>query len=374
MYLSNLKATNFKSYEDLDADFCGNLNCLVGNNGVGKTNLLEAVYYLSFCKGCSGGTDVQNVRRGESFFAVHGRYVTDHLIDGVQGGMATVSCVYKTGEAKQMKWNGRTCKTLREHIGRVPLVMVSPQDQGIITEGSEIRRRFVDGVISQTDGVFLDHLLKYSRALEQRNKLLRLFAEERSWDEATMNVWEEQLVQHGEALRKGRELFFEDFTPLFKEYYEWITGGGESGELEYVADRERPLSEMLQGARQRDRVALYTTVGPHRDDVELRVGEMMAKRYGSQGQQKTFVLALKLAQFEYMLRRSGVKPILLLDDVFDKLDMMRVKQLVQLAGSDRFGQVFLTDTQPGRVEQVLREIPQTEHVIYEVERGKLQRK
>jgi DNA replication and repair protein RecF len=370
MHLTNLKVSNFKSYEGLDVDFCQNVNCLVGNNGVGKTNLLDAMYYLSFCKSSRGSGDVPNIRRGEDFFAIHGRYVRD-AVNEKGREEDTVSCVCRKGQPKQMKWNGKVCKTLGEHIGRLPLVMVSPQDQGIIMEGSEVRRRFVDGVLAQTDNVYLDHLLQYSRALEQRNRLLKLFWEAGNWDDGQMGIWDEQLVRHGEALRSGREHFFDDFVPLFDDYYAWITNGGEQGMITYVADRDKPLAEQLSAARARDRQALFTTVGPHKDDVELTVGDMAVRRYGSQGQQKTFVLAMKLAQFEYIYRHGGVKPILLLDDVFDKLDMVRVTQLVELVGSERFGQVFVTDTQVGRVEGVFAAIPQVEHRIFKVEDGGL---
>lgn len=370
MHLTNLKLSNFKSYGELDADFCPNVNCLVGNNGVGKTNLLDALYYLSFCKSCRGSGDMPNIRRGEDYFAIHGRYASAG--DPAHGAEeATAACVCRKGQPKQMKWNGKVCKTLGEHIGRLPLVMVSPQDQGIIMEGSDARRKFVDGVLAQTDRVYLDHLLQYSRALEQRNKLLKLFWEAGNWDESQIGVWDEQLVRHGTVLRSSRQQFFTDFVPLFDDYYGWITDGKEKGVIRYMADGETPLAQQLAAARKRDRQALFTTVGPHKDDVELTVGDMAVRRFGSQGQQKTFVLALKLAQFEYIFRRGGVKPILLLDDVFDKLDMVRVTQLVELVGSDRFGQVFLTDTQPGRVEGIFDAIPQVEHLIFTVEDGEL---
>ena len=289
----------------------------------------------------------------------------------MEGENVQASCVVRKGMPKQMKWNGKVCKTLGEHIGRIPLVMVSPQDQEIIVGGSEVRRRFVDGVLSQTDRVYLDHLLQYARALEQRNRLLKVFWEEGSWDESSIGVWDEQLVRHGEVLRREREHFFEGFAPLFDDYYGWITNGREKGVLTYVAESGMPLAQQLAEARRRDRQALFTTVGPHRDDVELTVSDMAVRRYGSQGQQKTFVLALKLAQFEYIFRHGGVKPILLLDDVFDKLDMVRVTQLVELVGSDRFGQVFITDTQPGRVEGIFEAIPQVDHLIYTVEGNEL---
>ena len=359
MYLANLKLSNFKSYEDYDMDFCPNVNCMVGNNGVGKTNLLDAIYYLSFSKSCFSSVDVQNIRQGADFFAIHGSYV-------MEGEKVSVACILKRGQQKQMRWNGKVYSSLGEHIGRVPLVMVSPYDQQIILGGSEGRRRFIDGVISQTDKGYLTHLLQYGRALEQRNKLLKQFYDDRSWDETSIAVWDEQMVRNGEVLYDGRRAFLKDFGPLFDEYFAWITDGGEQGTLEYETRAEVPLRRQLEEARQHDRYAQYTTVGPHKDDLELRIGDMAVKRYGSQGQQKTFVLALKLAQFEYIYRHGGVKPILLLDDVFDKLDMVRVTQLVHLVGSDRFGQVFLTDTQPGRVEGVFAELPHLEHRILKI--------
>lgn len=364
MYLANLKLTNFKTYTDLDVDFCGNVNCLVGNNGVGKTNLLDAVYYLSFSKSFFNAIDTQNIRAGEDFFAVHGGYVMDDA-------EVLVSCIQKKGQTKQMRWNKKAYKTLGEHIGKIPLVIVSPNDQNIIQGGSEVRRKFIDGVISQTDKSYLDHLLQYQKALEQRNKLLKQMYEDRTWDEASISVWDEQLCRNGEFIYAGRASFMEDFLPLFDSYFSWITGSSEKAVMRYMRHKEEPLHQQLMDARRDDKYAQYTTVGPHKDDLELMIGEMAVKRFGSQGQQKTFVLALKLAQFEYIYNRCGLKPILLLDDVFDKLDMPRVTQLVKLVGGDRFGQVFLTDTQPGRVEHIFEEMPDVEHKIFEVTRGEL---
>ena len=359
MYLANLKLSNFKSYAEMEADFCPNVNCLVGNNGVGKTNMLDAIYYLSFSKSCFTSTDMQNIRQGEAFFAIHGLY-------SMEGEKVTVSCIQKRGQQKQMRWNGKAYSSLGEHIGRVPLVMVSPYDQQLIAGGSEVRRRFMDGVLSQTDRGYLNHLLQYQRAVEQRNRLLKQFYDDRCWDEAAIAIWDEQMVRNGEVLYEGRRGFLKDFKPLFDEYFAWITNGTEEGTLEYVTRADVPLQQQLEEARQNDKYALYTTVGPHKDDMELTIGGMTVKRFGSQGQQKTFVLALKLAQFEYIYQHGGVKPILLLDDVFDKLDMERVTQLVQLVGSDRFGQVFLTDTQPGRVEHIFEELPRLEHSILRI--------
>ncbi|MBP5541023.1 MAG: DNA replication/repair protein RecF [Bacteroidales bacterium] len=377
MHIASLKLANFKTYTDLDVEFCPNVNCLVGDNGVGKTNLLEAIYYLSFCKSFSSLPDTLNIRAGEDFFAIHGTYA----IEGPESATTEevkVSCVQKRGQSKQMLWGKKAYKTLGEHIGRIPLVMVSPADQAIINGGSDVRRKFLDGILSQVDHGYLNHLLQYQKALEQRNRLLKQMYEDRAWDEPAVALWDDQLVRHGQVLYDGRRAFLEEFKPLFDEYFSWITGntsartqGREEGRMEYVTRASFPLQQQLDEARQADKYAQYTTVGPHKDDLELSIGDFSVKRFGSQGQQKTFALAMKLAQFEYIYRHCGRKPILLLDDIFDKLDLGRVTQLVHLVGSDRFGQVFLTDTQPGRVQQIFQQIPQVEHMIFTVTPGTL---
>lgn len=365
--LKNLQLTNFKNYAQLDVNLCPNVNCFVGNNGVGKTNLLDAVYYLSFCKSYFNPIDSQNVRQGSDYFAIHGRYEMGESM-GDSNDLVQVSCVQKYGVAKQMKWNKKAYKSFAEHIGKIPLVMVSPNDQVLILGGSEVRRKFVDGVISQANKGYLSHLLQYQKALEQRNKLLKQFYEDRQWDEDSLSIWDDQLVRHGEVLYAERRNFLKEFGPLFDSYYQWISNSNEHAALQYETQvvENGQFADTLKDARKADKYAQYTTVGPHKDDIDLKIGDFSVKKFGSQGQQKTFVLALKLAQFEYILNRCGIKPILLLDDIFDKLDMVRVKQLVHLVGSDRFGQVFLTDTQPGRVEGIFEEIPEVEHRIFVV--------
>ncbi len=358
MTLERLILTNFKNYTEADIALCGNVNCFVGNNGAGKTNLLDAVYYLSFCKSYFNPVDVQNIRMGDDFFAIHGHYGDD-----------VASCVLRRGKGKEMRWNKKPYKTLAEHIGKLPLVMVSPADQQIITGGSDMRRRFVDGILAQTDGGYLQHLLQYNKALEMRNRLLKQMWDDRLWDENMVAVYDTQLTLHGESLYDARRRFIADFRPLFEEYYRWIAGDGEQAVIDYSADT-RPLGEQLADTRQADKYAQYTTVGPHKDDLILQLGnEMSVKRFGSQGQQKSFALALKLAQFQYMVNLKGQKPILLLDDIFDKLDMLRVKQLIALVGSERFGQVLLTDTQPGRVQAIFDELPTLEHKLFNVHTG-----
>lgn len=358
MTLQRLSLTNFTNYQEAELDLCSNVNCFVGSNGAGKTNLLDAVYYLSFTKSYFAPVDSQRIRFGTDYFALHGHY---------DEGMA--SCIVRRGQVKQMRWNKKPYRTLAEHIGRVPLVMVSPSDQSIITEGSETRRKFMDGVISQTDGVYLDHLIGYNKALEQRNRLLKQMWDDRVWDEAQLAMWDMQLERHGEYLYSTRQRFIEGFTPLFSAYYHAIAGDDEPGSVVYRRQPES-LADQLASSRQADRYAQHTTCGPHKDDLILSLDEdCPLKRYGSQGQQKSFALALKLAQFQYINDHLGSKPILLLDDIFDKLDMHRVRQLIALVGSDRFGQVLLTDTQPGRVQAIFDSLPTLEHRLFDVEKG-----
>lgn len=360
MTLDRLILSNFKNYAEADISLCGNVNCFIGNNGAGKTNLLDAVYYLSFCKSYFNPVDQQNIRLGEDFFAIHGHY-----------GDTQYSCILRRGQSKQMRCGKKVYKALMEHIGKVPLVMVSPSDQNLITGGSEGRRKFVDGVIAQTDRAYLDHLIQYNKALDQRNRLLKQMWEDRLWEEAMVAIWDEQLIRHGEYLYEQRQHFIARFQPLFARYYHDIAGADEPGRLEYQRD-PRQLDLQLLEARQADKYAQFTTCGPHKDDFLFSLSDdMSVKRFGSQGQQKSFALALKLAQFQYLNDHLGQKPILLLDDIFDKLDMLRVKQLIALVGSERFGQVLLTDTQPGRVQAIFDELPQLEHRLFQVTKGEV---
>lgn len=367
MHIENLKLVNFKNYTELDVDFCGNVNCLVGNNGVGKTNMLDAIYYLSFCKSFFNPQDVMNIRHDEKFFAVHGRYAQVEGRESMQ-----VSCVLQSGHNKQMKCDGKTYKNLSDHIGKVPLVMISPVDQTLILGGSEVRRKFMDGVVSQTNKDYLLKLIQYQKALDQRNRLLKQMAEDRYFEESLVEMWDEQLVKYGESIARTRREFLEKFSVLFGEYYHLISQDREIAVIDYktqLSEAADNMMALLRENRQKDLYAQYTTIGIHKDDLEFGFGEYSVKKYGSQGQQKSFALALKLAQFQYIYEVCGVKPILLLDDIFDKLDMDRIRQLIKLVGGERFGQVFVTDTQPGRVEAIFDEIPDVEHKIFKVEEG-----
>ena len=378
MYIERLLLSNFKNYSDLDVVFSNNVNCLVGNNGVGKTNLLDALYYLSFCKSYFNPVDNQNIRVGADFFAIHGHYrVDDSLVDEAGSDSVTVSCTLQRGQSKKMRFGKKACATFAEHIGRLPLVIVTPSDQSLILGGSDARRKFIDGIISQVDNGYLQSLMSYQKALEQRNRLLKQFFENRYFEDDTIAVWDEQLDRYAGPIVSARRRFLDEFMPLFEEYYTLIHSDAPRSEKPSIAyvtqlgDDAPALAEQLKEAYQRDAQLTYTSVGPHKDDLEFGIGQFSVKRFGSQGQQKTFLLALKLAQFEYIRMHLGTKPILLLDDIFDKLDMLRVSQLVLLVGSDRFGQVFITDTQPGRVESIFRQAPDMPHKIFTVENGEL---
>lgn len=374
MYIERLQLANFKNYEELDVEFSNNVNCLVGNNGVGKTNLLDALYYLSFCKSYFNPVDSQNIRLGGDFFAIHGHYRMDDI---QSNDTATVSCTLQKGQSKKLKFNKKACTTFAEHIGRIPLVIVTPSDQNLIMGGSEVRRKFIDGIISQVDKVYLRHLLDYQKALEQRNRLLKQFYENRYFEEDSIAVWDEQLVRNGEPIVAARRTFLDEFCPLFEKYYFLIHPDAPNSEPPTIVYESQfgetlpSMEEQLRSSYRRDAQVQYTTIGPHKEDLQFGIGDFPAKRFGSQGQQKTFLLALKLAQFEYIQAHTATKPILLLDDIFDKLDMQRVSQLVLLVGSDRFGQVFITDTQQGRVESIFMQAPDMPHKIFRVEKSKL---
>lgn len=363
MYLKRLTISNFKNYENAELQFSSKINCFVGNNAGGKTNLLDALYYLSFSKSYFTSVDSQNIKHGKDFFSIHGTYRNQEETDD------KISCVQKKGQKKSVKFNSKEYKRLADHIGKIPLVMISPYDRDLINEGSEVRRKYVDGVISQFDKQYLDHLLNYNKALLQRNTLLKHFAEQRYFDELSMGVWDKLLIELGAELHKRRMEFLVDFNPVFKDYYKILSGGNESVELEYESHlNQHPMEELLKESIQKDRVMRFTTKGVHKDDLSLLINGYPVKKFGSQGQQKSLVIAVKLAQFEYTRTLKKFKPILLLDDIFDKLDENRVGQIIKLVSDNRFGQVFITDTQRNRIEKIFHD-HDIEHSIYTVVKG-----
>ncbi len=364
MHLQSLSILDFKNIEQADFVFSEKLNCFLGDNGAGKTNLLDAIYYLSFTKGFFNSIDAQNIRHHREMFMLQGKYIRSDENE-------TISAGFKIGQKKQIKRNRKLYKKLSDHIGLFPLVMISPSDISLISGGSDERRKFMDGVISQFDRIYLDTLLRYNRTLLQRNNLLKQFFEKRFFDEDTLSVYDEQLAELAGVIHKKRELYVNEITPVFQSFYTFVSGGNETVGLSYQSCmNEGDYSRQLLACRNRDRAAQHSTLGIHRDDLLLELGDFPMKKIGSQGQQKTYLLALKLAQFDYLKNASDIKPILLLDDIFDKLDAKRVSKIIELVTEARFGQIFITDTDREHLAYILDKM-NTEHLIFKIENGKI---
>lgn len=345
MYLRHLKLSNFKNIEEREFDF-SQINCFVGNNGVGKTNILDAIYYLSFCKSFFNHNDNYSIRNGSDFFAIHG----DYSINGVE---EKISCSLKAGGKKQIKHSGKAYAKHSEHIGKIPSVMIAPTSHSLVTGSGEVRRKFMDIVISQQDKVYLQNLIRYNKAVEQRNKLLKNYQIFHVIDEIGMQIWEEQIASLSNEIQGKRKQFFSQITQPLNKFYSFIAQNREDISIEYIT-YEGDLLNILRENREKDKVLGYTKQGVHKDDLAFYL-KGMPVRHASQGQQKTFLLALKLAQFDYLSKTMGVKPILLLDDIFDKFDFERVSRILSLLEENGFGQVFITDTHLERVEKIIGE-------------------
>ena len=361
MWLKRISILNYKNLEQVDLAFSRKMNCIIGRNGMGKTNLMDAVYYLSFCKSATNPIDSQNICHDQDFFVVQGFYETD------DGDPEEVYCGLKRRQKKQFKRNKKEYTRLSDHIGLIPLVMVSPADSLLIAGGSEERRRFMDVVISQFDREYLDALIRYNKALLQRNALLKAEVEP---EEELMAVWEEAMAASGEVVYRKRREFIDEFIPVFQSYYSYISQGREQVSLAYESHAaEGNLLELLAASRQRDRIMGYSLKGVHKDDLIMQLGDFPIKREGSQGQNKTYLIALKLAQFEFLKRTgSHTTPIVLLDDIFDKLDASRVEQIVKLVAGDSFGQIFITDTNRDHLDKILKKI-EGDYKLFEVDNG-----
>ena len=361
MILKRISILNYKNLEQVELDFSTKMNCLIGQNGMGKTNLLDAIYYLSFCKSANNPIDSQNIKHDQNFFVLQGSYVTE------LGDVEEVYCGLKRRQKKQFKRNKKEYTRLSDQIGFIPLVMVSPADSELIAGGSEERRRFMDVVISQYDRDYLSALIRYNKALTQRNTLLK--AEEEP-DNELMEVWEEIMAMAGEVVYHKRKEFVNEFIPVFQTFYSSISQGQEQVSLSYESHADNGnLLQQLKDNRQRDRIMGYSLKGVHKDDLVMQLDSYPIKREGSQGQNKTFLIALKLAQFDF-LRRTGsnTTPLLLLDDIFDKLDASRVEQIVKLVSGNRFGQIFITDTNRDHLDKILEKV-HGEYKVFSVEQG-----
>ena len=350
MHLKKLSLLNFKNYREAGIDFDEGVNAFVGGNGEGKTNLLDAIHYLSLCKSYFNAIDGQNIKQHEDFFILQGVFDLDGIDENI-------SCGLKRGQKKTFKRNQKEYNRLSEHIGLLPVVMISPTDTNLITDGSEERRKFPDSIISQFDRNFLEDLISYSRALMQRNTYLKRAAQSRSFDLDALEIWNEQLTNSGVRIHASRQRFIKDLIPIFRYYYNFIAGEKESVDIRYESHlNDGDFKSLLAESTDRDRILQYTSVGPHKDDLVFIINGFPVKRYASQGQQKSFLIALKLAHFNFVSKQKGIKPILLLDDIFDKLDDDRVGKLMELVSRDNFGQIFITDTHPERLLSIFENI------------------
>ena len=369
MILEKLSLINYKNIQSATLELSPKINCFIGQNGVGKTNVLDAIYYLSFCHSANNPIDSQVLRHGEEFFMIEGSYRGERITDD---DALLITCGFKPGSKKHFKKNKKEYKRLSEHIGLIPVVMVSPSDTLLIDGGSEERRRLMDMVISQYDRSYIDALNRYNKALQQRNTMLKA-EEEPNID--VMSLWEEQMAIAGELIYQKRDAFVEEMVPIFQRFYETISGNREQVALNYVSHCQRgPLLEVIQRDRFKDRAVGYSLHGIHRDDLTFALGGHQMKREGSQGQHKTFVIALKLAQFDFLKRtNTQTTPLLLLDDIFDKLDAQRVEQIVSLVAGNEFGQIFITDTNRDHLDKILS-ASSHDYKIFFVENGEIEEK
>ncbi|HNS42774.1 MAG TPA: DNA replication/repair protein RecF [Taishania sp.] len=362
MHLKSLQIINFKNYEEAYLELNPGINCFIGMNGAGKTNILDAVHYLSMCKSYLNTIDRQNIRFDQQFFSIIGGFETDEK-------NYEIHCALKVGAKKVFKKNKKEYEKLAEHIGLFPTVIISPYDKDLISEGSELRRKWMDGIISQSDKGYLNDIQKYAKILVQRNALLKHMYENGFFERESMEVWNEQLVAVGKRIFQKRTDFLNDFIPVFQQHYNSIGNENELVALEYRSQlHEDSFENLLKNSERKDALSHYTNVGTHKDDLNFLIKGHPVKKFGSQGQQKSFVIALRLAQYDWLKRNLQLKPILLLDDVFDKLDRNRVQRLMDLVSSDFFGQVLVTDTDEERIRQTF-ESNQLNGNVYKIEQG-----
>ena len=346
MILKKLSIINYRNIREASLELSPKINCLIGSNGMGKTNVLDAIYFLSFCKSATGGMDTQMITHGEECFVI------DALYEDERGDEEQICCGMKRGSRKHFKRNRKEYKRLSQHIGLIPLITISPADTAIIDSGSEIRRKMMDVVIAQSRPGYMDSLIRYNNALQQRNALLKM---EEEPDATLMELWEEEMAREGTLIHERRTAFTMAFEPVFQRFHDRISQRHERVGLAYVSHGQRgPLLEVIRQGRAKDRIMGFSLHGTHKDDLDMTIDGYPMKREGSQGQNKTYLIALKLAQFDYLHRtKKSTTPLLLLDDIFDKLDAERVEQIVELVGGDTFGQIFITDTNRDHLDSIL---------------------
>jgi len=362
MWLKNITLLNFKNYASAELSFSKTVNAFVGNNGTGKTNLLDAIHYLCLCKSYFNPIDSQQIKTNEDIFLIQGDFDRKEKNE-------KITCGLKRNQKKQFKRNKKEYDKLANHIGLFPLVMISPYDVNLIMDGSEERRKFIDNVISQTDSDYLDELIIYNKHLLNRNALLKQVAASRKLDVTLLQILDEQLIISGNRIFEKRKQFLLDFIPLFNKHYTYITNNAEEVSLIYQSQlNDHKFDYLLTQSIDKDRILERTTTGIHKDELQFTIGDLPLKKFGSQGQQKSFLIALKLAQYSYLQKFKGFEPLLLLDDIFDKLDDLRVKKLMEMVSHHDFGQIFITDTGKQRVLSIFNEI-NVEVTLFEVDNG-----
>ncbi len=360
MFIKNLKLFNFKNHSEKSFDFSPEINCFVGNNGAGKTNILDALHYLSMAKSFLGNLDAQNILHESDFFAIEAEIQGEEKNDIIKVQLP------KEGK-KIIKKNDKTYERIADHIGFLPSVMISPYDANLISDGSESRRKFLDAMISQTDSDYLFALIQYQKTLQQRNALLKYFAKNRTFDLDSLEIYNEPLTKFGTQIFEKRQRFVDSILPTIQHFYEIISKGNEKVTVIYESNlNEQNFEEILSENLEKDRVLTYTSRGIHKDDLRFEMNENLIKKFGSQGQQKSFLIALKLAQIKRIKDITNKNPILLLDDIFDKLDDNRVSQLIELVNQQNFGQIFITDTHRERTESVVKRINE-ESKIFQIQ-------
>lgn len=356
MFLKRISLLNYKNFSEISLELDSKINCFVGKNGIGKTNILDAIYHLANGKSYFNPLAVQNIKHGEDFFVVDGEFEKSNRSE-------QILCSLKKGQKKILKRNGKVYEKFSDHIGFIPLVIISPADSDLIIEGSETRRKFIDNVISQLDSSYLQKLIQYQKIISQRNALLKYFALNHVFENDTLSIYNEQLNTLGQFIFEKRKKFLIDFIPIFTNYHRAITNSAETVQLVYQSDLfEKDTLALLEDNISKDRALHYTSVGVHKDDLSFEIDNYPIKKFGSQGQQKSFLIALKLAQFDFVKKQSGEKPILLFDDIFDKLDEFRVSKIIEMVNNEEFGQLFISDTHSERTENIVK----TTHQSYKI--------